>query len=300
MGKPISPFEAGLVLGICPEGARITRARYFAHHAYPCPVEVTVRTRGGDEHSFVLRKVRHRRGSLARESALYPKLAGLGLPVPQVLAGPVRDPGRPGALPVTVLSLLPGTNLQLLSQRGPRQLAQARRLLVEAISSMHALTRRVAASSAGQRVPRGGLLEHLRLIMRKLGPWQKHPLFLDSVRRLTPVLRRIHTPLVFSNGDYQPANFLAEKGRLTGFLDFEYAWFEDPLYGFAKYPIYDIHPLNKAGVVEAFLNRHGFQKADFAPRLALGCLATLSKEIPVRGGDARYRARVLKLLAASL
>jgi len=113
----------------------------------------------------------------------------------------------------------------------------------------------------------------------------------------------ISEPLVFTNGDYQPANFLTEEGELSGVVDFELAALQDPLVGFAKYPIYDMYPLNGAGVVDDFLESCGYSWKDFAPRLALGCLITLQREIIVEGGDEhehRYRERVITLLYHAL
>ena len=73
--------------------------------------------------------------------------------------------------------------------------------------------------------------------------------------------------------------------------------------GFVKYPIYDLHPLAKTDVIETVLDALKFTKRDFSIRLALGCLKTLQKEIPVVGGevDSRgYRERVLALLGSAL
>lgn len=296
----LTPFEARLVLSLCPRGTHIVRARYFRHHAYPCPVRVTVALPSGADYDFVVRKVRHRRGSVEREAALYPVLARLGMPTPQVLAGPAVNPRQPGEPPAVILSILPGMNLQELSTRGGRNLVRAQDLLIGAVSWMHRVTSQVAASPAGRLVPHGGLAEHLDLVLHKQGPWQQEVVFRDAALRLRRVVEHIRTPLVFSNGDYNPANFLVENGRISGFVDFEHAWFEDPLYGFAKYPIYDLRPLNHSGVIAAFLKRHGFTDRDFAPRLALGCLAALSRELPVRGGNRKYRAHVLRLLNEQL
>lgn len=297
---PLTRFEARLVLGLCPAGTRLVRARYFRHHRYPCPIHVTVALPTGSRHDFVVRSIFHRKGRLAREVALYPLLARLGLPVPQVLAGPHRDPDAPGSKPRVVMSLIPGTDLQHLSLRGGRHLVQARDLLIEAVERMHAVTHEVEADPVVRVIPRGGLAYHLRSLLARKGPWLRVPFYADTAARLLPRLERIRTPLVFSNGDYQPANFLAEDGRLTGLLDFEYAWFEDPLYGFCKYPIYDLYPLNGAGVVEAWLRKHRCSKRDFAPRLALACLATLNREITVTAGNHRYRDHVMGLLHESL
>jgi len=297
---PLTPFESRLVLSLCPRGTRLARARWFRHHAYPCPIRVTVSLPSGAPWDFVVRSIRHPKGHLEREVALYPLLARLGLPVPAVLAGPVRDPSDPAERPRIVVSLVPGVNLQTLAERGGRPLARARELLVDAVCWLHRLTPAVKASPAARVVPAGGLVHHLDTVINQRGGWRDAPVFRDACRRLRPALRAAHAPLVFSNGDYQPANFLAEDGRLSGFLDFEFAWFEDPLYGFAKYPIYDLAPLNAAGVVEAFMRRAKFHRRDFASRVALGCLATLNREIPVVGANARYRDHVLTLLRTSL
>jgi hypothetical protein len=109
--------------------------------------------------------------------------------------------------------------------------------------------------------------------------------------------------LVFSNGDYQPGNFLAKIGQITGFLDFESPAFQDPLMGFVKYPIYDLHPLAKTNVVETFLDAMKFTKRDFSIRLALGCLKILQNEIPIVSkeiGSLAYREHVLALLGSAL
>ncbi len=297
---PLTPFEARLVLSLCPRGTRIARAGYFRHHAYPCPIRVGVTLPSGAPWDFVVRSIRQPKGHLEREVALYPVLARLGVPVPTVLAGPARDPSDPAERPRLVVSLLPGLNLQRLSELGPGPLVRARDLAVEAVRWLHRLTPAVRGSAAASVVPSGGLVHHLDTIVGQRGPWREAPVFRDACRRLRPALRRVERPLVFSNGDYQPANFLAADGALTGFLDFEFAWFEDPLYGLAKYPIYDIAPLNRAGVVETFLRRGGYGRREFAPRLALGCLATLNREVAVAGPNARYRDHVLRLLHDSL
>lgn len=297
---PLTPFEGRLILSLCPAGTRIARAAYFRHHAYPCPIRVAVTLPSGAPWEFVVRSIRQPKGHLEREVALYPLLARLGMPVPTVLAGPVRDPSDPAERPRLVLSLLPGTNLQRLSETGGRHLADARALLIEAVRWLHRMTPAVHASAAVRVVPSGGLVHHLDTIVDQRGPWRDTPVFRSACKLLRPALRRAALPLVFSNGDYQPANFLATDGKLTGFLDFEFAWFEDPLYGFAKYPIYDLAPLNAAGTVEAFLRHSGLTRRDFAPRVALGCLATLNREIPVAGPGDRYRTHVLRLLYEAL
>ncbi len=286
--------------GALPRGAAIRAVRYFPHYAYPCPVEITAALRGGGTMAVVLREVRHPGGSLEREAALLPALRQLGLSVPGLLAGPVRDRSRRGARPVVVLSRLPGEDLQQLSMRGRGSLDRAADLLVEGVRRLHALTGRLSRQPAGRFVPKGDMASHLETIVARGGPWLADPVYRRATERLRPVLERIRTPLVFSNGDYQPGNFLAADGGLSGILDFEYAWFEDPLYGFAKYPIYDIHPMAKTDVIRRFCRAAGFRVEEFRPRLALGCLAILQRELGTGVANRPYRSHILKLLAKSL
>ena len=60
-------------------------------------------------------------------------------------------------------------------------------------------------------LPRRTLLSELDGILARGGPWLSVPLFARIVQRLCPILERIHTPLVFTNGDYNPLNFLLTK-----------------------------------------------------------------------------------------
>ena len=66
---------------------------------------------------------------------------------------------------------------------------------------------------------------------------------------------------------HQPANFLTDGKTVTGFLDFEDACFRDHLLSIAKYPVYDLHPFDKAGFVDLYLDSMGLDRSDFAPRL---------------------------------
>ena len=152
-------------------------------------------------------------------------------------------------------------------------------------------------------MPRFTLAMELEDLNKEDNQWFHEKVFQEAVDYLRNVLKNVDTPLVISNGDYQPGNFLAKDGKITGYLDFESASFQDPMMGFVKYPIYDLLPLSRTDIVDTFLYQKGFSKNDFKLRLALGCLKTLRKEIPIAGGDAEmeeYRGRVLKLLSQSI
>jgi thiamine kinase-like enzyme len=129
--------------------------------------------------------------------------------------------------------------------------------------------------------------------------------FAQAVELALPAVTAIDTPLAFSSGDYNPGNFLWDGERVTGFIDFTWACFEDPYISFAKYWLHDWFPLHKAGLVEHYLETQGLTLADFAPRLAVRCLWTLQREIPVTDVEGtsdytRYRERVLGLLRRAL
>ncbi|HEX6489919.1 MAG TPA: hypothetical protein VF002_00945, partial [Gaiellaceae bacterium] len=59
-------------------------------------------------------------------------------------------------------------------------------------------------------------------------------------------------------------------------------------------------PFNHAGIVERHWAAEHLSRRDFAPRLAVRCLRTLRREVPVTGGNARYREHVVGLLDQAL
>jgi aminoglycoside phosphotransferase (APT) family kinase protein len=115
-------------------------------------------------------------------------------------------------------------------------------------------------------------------------------------------LEDIETPLVFTNGDYNPLNYLHEGTQLTGWIDFTGACFEDPLVGFAKFMIWSFDSLGwgtgaRAGLVERYLYAQDVSRSEFAPRLALRCLYRLQRDTSVGGEqDAFCRRAILRVL----
>lgn len=299
----LSAGRRRFVLGSMPFGSRIVRADYFRDEYLPCPIRIVARTPRGGASVVVLRITGHGPGGVRREARLLPAVAGLGLPVPHVRRGPVRDPDGPRSARMALLEYLPGRSLQALSLEGSAGLSTARRLLVEAAIRLESISARLAATTAGRGLPRVGLGAMLGTLTAARGPWWSNREFRSAAAILRPVLAGIRERSGFVNGDLQPANFLARGGRLTGYLDFEQAVFRDPLFGFAKYAIYDLAPLNRGGAIAAYLAARGFTDRDFAPRLALGCLLTLDREIAPAGGTPHlraYRAHVVGLLRRAL
>jgi hypothetical protein len=77
----------------------------------------------------------------------------------------------------------------------------------------------------------------------------------------------------------------------------------DPYYGFAKYWVYDMQPFHGEGVIARGLEAWGVAERQLALRLAIRCLWTLQREVPLTGHEARtgrYRDRPRDLLQQSL
>ncbi|KKU51993.1 MAG: hypothetical protein A3A28_05155 [Candidatus Sungbacteria bacterium RIFCSPLOWO2_01_FULL_47_32] len=294
----LTPTEEKILLGVSADYRSIVKAEYFDNYDLPCPVLVTIKTAGGNLVDVVLRQNRH--GEVRTEIQMFHALEEFGLPVPKVLAGPFQNDAGESEV---VYSLLPGENLQKLSMRSEDGLQEAKRLLVSAVLILMNATPFIEKHEVAKLMPRFTLAMELEDLNKEDNQWFHEKVFQEAVDYLRNVLKNVDTPLVISNGDYQPGNFLAKDGKITGYLDFESASFQDPMMGFVKYPIYDLLPLSRTDIVDTFLYQKGFSKNDFKLRLALGCLKTLRKEIPIAGGDAEmeeYRGRVLKLLSQSI
>jgi hypothetical protein len=286
--------EHEAILNIDPAFLSVEEVVYFDNYDLPCPILVSLRTRQGSLVKVVLRRTRH--GDVRNEVPILRALKAYGLPVPQVLAGPFKNDRNEH---VAVYSLLPGENLQKLSMGSGRDLDLAKNLLIQATTTLTDTGEFIKKYEAGGLAPSKTLADELRTLCDGDNPWYAEKVFSDAIRKLQGSLDGVATPLVFTNGDYQPGNFLAQAGELTGFLDFESPSFQDPMMAFVKYPIYDLQPISRTDLIQVFLRRHGFSEEEFGRRLVLGCLQVLKKEVPVLGGDIemqKYRERVLSIL----
>jgi aminoglycoside phosphotransferase (APT) family kinase protein len=295
----LTPFQQQFILSAFGPGAQIRAVLPFGQRTRPVGIRVT--TSSGAETTVVLRTCRTWTG-VVTEARLLPALAALGLPVPQVLAGPAFDESAatPEGAVMSLLSLLPGESLLQVSLSSAAGLCRAEAVLLEAVERLHALTEPLSQTLAGRSLPRRDLLAELDAIVDRGGEWAEQSVFQHAVQKLAPVLTHIQEPLVFTNGDYQPENILCDAAGLTGWLDFESAGLEDPHYGFAKYRVYDIHPLHKAGLVDRYLEARGLSEREFAPRMALRCLWTLQHGISPFKSHNGYRDTVLGLLHDAL
>lgn len=268
-------------------------------------MRVSVRTPEGSTEQCVI-KTGSSLGSLTREAGVLRVLAGIGLSVPAVLAGPVAltEENEVGGL--MLLSELPGRSLPWC---GVTSLAEADltcRLLIQGILRLHDLTGHVSRHAIARELPHVALSSELGEIVQRGGEWFEVSLFSEAIDRLQRVIAGVEVPLVFSNGDYNPLNFLHEGDDLTGWIDFEAARFEDPHIGFAKFQLWRLDEYGwgtgmKAGLIERYLYAQGVSRREFAPRLVLRCLRHLQQEVSVCSEeDMIQRGHLLNVLDEGL
>lgn len=315
--NPLTSFQKALILSAFPEGTQIVEVRPARSWSF-YPVLVKIRTINGLQPVY-LRKDR-KIGGVELEAELLPVLHKLGLPVPELLAGPVIDPDSQDSVPVTVISSLPGESLLKFSWEAKGNDAYiAMKLVLEGVRRLHGLTEALQKEPVARKIPSKTLTKELEEIQNRAGNWLEIKEFQRAIKRLESRLPQIEEPLIFSNGDYNPGNFLFTASneaklatadhswgnpgsleriphKLTGFVDFSWACFEDPHIGFAKYWTYDWFP---AGLIERYLYLNNLRPQEFAPRLALRCLWTLQREFEPRTISPAfnwYRENLLGLL----
>jgi hypothetical protein len=180
------------------------------------------------------------------------------------------------------------------------------RLHSRAVARLHGLTEPLLLEPVSKELSRHTLVAAYEGVLARGGTWFDVPIYAEAMRRLQPLLEAIHTPLVFSNGDYNPLNYLHEGDTLTGWLDFAHACFEDPYIGLAKFIVWGFDTLGwgtgvQVGLVERHLYDRNVSRSEFTPRLFLDCLYRLQTEVSVNNQrDAPYRQAVLRVLEESL
>jgi aminoglycoside phosphotransferase len=226
-------------------------------------------------------KTRDRIEILEREARVIGALAEFGVPVPTVLAGPANITDESGMYAAIVLNELPGQSLPWL---GTTSLAEADftcRLLIQGVNTFHQLTEQMSQHNVATILPHTTLPGELSSIVERGGEWLDVDIFARAIAYLRRSLDDIQVPLAFSNGDYNPLNFLHDGTKLTGFIDFEHACFEDPHAGFAKFITLSVDAFGwgtgmKAGLVERYLYSQGVSRREFIPRLILLGVTQLS------------------------
>jgi len=302
----LDAFQARLILSALPNGSEIRELAPLIP-IYRYPLVAHCRLPDGQDTAVEVHAYAHPLDSAERQARLLGILAELGLPVQKLLAGPALHPDFPDVGPMAVLTHLEGEDLPFWNATTD-QIDLICRLVIEGVTRLHALTEPLQRHPISKTLPRRSLIWELDLIADKGGPWMTQPLFRQALARLRPALEAVAVPLVFSNGLNLTWNFKYDGRRLTGFQLFERACLEDPHIQFAKYKYWAIDtlgwgPFERAGLVERYLYDQDVSRSQFAPRLALRCLARLQECIPVRGDDdqwARERQSCLSLLEDSM
>jgi hypothetical protein len=134
-------------------------------------------------------------------------------------------------------------------------------------------------------MPSRTLESEVQMIRAYRSAWLDIPLFSDALNLVQAAIPQYRSPLVFSNGDYNPLNFLVADDALVGWIDFEYACFEDPFIGFAKFFLWADDAVGwgagaKVGLVERFLYRRQVSPVAFLVRLVLRGLSHLQDTSP--------------------
>jgi thiamine kinase-like enzyme len=148
-------------------------------------------------------------------------------------------------------------------------------------------------------VPRRGLAYELDVATND-GPPIRDPVLVRAVEVLMPLVKQVDEPLRFWNGDYNPANFLSDGSKLTGFVDFAHACWHDPHYGLGRFTVYHWVHLDRPLLSQRYRERHHLSEHDFALRSAVHCLWMLQTNVPAEPVDDAQRARVLAQLDADL
>jgi aminoglycoside phosphotransferase (APT) family kinase protein len=272
------------ILQIYPQAARIIDMQSFRPGYLLFPARLTMQATTGETQVCVL-KVSMDADKLAYEARVLRALADLQLPVPQVLAGPATLPSTPEPLTVMLISELPGQPLPWIGLTDLATADRTCRLVHAAVDRLHALTPAVSAHPIATLVPSRTLESEVQTIRARRSDWLDVPKFSDALNLVEAALPQYASPLVFSNGDYNPLNFLVEDDELVGWIDFEYACFEDPYIGFAKFFLWADDAAGwgagaKAGLVERYLYAHQVAPTAFLVRLVLRGLSHLQDSSP--------------------
>jgi len=270
------------VVDLVAPGARIDQVHQFRSTPLPFPAKLILAT---DQQSIAcVVKVSTEPGRLRREATILGTLADLEFAAPTVLAGPAVVATSAGPMEILVMTQLPGEALPWINVAEVATADRTCQILFAAIDQLHALTSHIAAHPNASDIPTRTLDHELAEIEVRKSPWTDTGIFQEAVDVLHQNLPRHRLPLVFSNGDYNPLNVLADDAGLTGWVDFELSCFEDPLIGFPKFHFWsDDRGWSLAaqiGLVERYLYRHHVTPEAFLVRVALRGLTHLHDTTP--------------------
>lgn len=287
-----------VLLSLFPPGTRVLQSQSYRPDYLPYPMCVHLQTPDDGVRRCVVKI--NPPDLIEREVKALRLLSRVGLAVPEVLFDPVPLPSEERKL--VVLSELPGRSLPWCGITSLAEADLACRLTLEGVARLHHLTARVQEFDAASSFPQNTLAAEYAATVAAMGEWRNVGIFQEAVEAVGETLAEADTPLVFSNGDYNPLNFLCDGQALSGFIDFEGACFENPHIGFAKFLIWSRDEYGwgtgkKAGLVERYLYTQNVSRRAFAPILVLRCLRHLIQEVsPTDSKDEAAREHMLQLI----
>lgn len=248
-----SQIHAAVVDLVAP-GAHIEQVHRFRSAPLPFPAKLVLATGEGSVVCVV--KTSTEPGRSRQEASVLRALEDLAFTAPTVMAGPYVVATSEGLIEVLVMSLLPGEALPWIGVTDVATADRTCRLLFDAIDQLHALTPRIATHVIAADVPTRTLDHELAAVAERKSQWVGTRVFQEALEVLHKNVPRCRLPLVFSNGDYNPLNVLADDDGVTGWVDFELACFEDPLIGLPKFGFWSEDSgwslANQVGLVERF------------------------------------------------
>ena len=300
--KTLTPSLEALLLSCFPAGTQVITAQSYRPDYLPFPMCVQLQTPEGVRRCVV--KV-NCLDLLHRETRALRILARAGMPVPEPLSEPIPLLSEDRAL--VILSELPGRPLPWCGINSLAEADQTCRLVLEGVDRLHQITSQIQEDpDAAAAFPQNTLHAEYTAIVAEAGEWMQVRLFQHAIGRLQKALANVSTALVFSNGDYNPLNFLTDGKNLCGFVDFEGACFENPHIGFAKFLIWSRDAYGwgagaKIGLVERYLYSRNVSRREFAPLLALRCLGYLIQDVSIEGRkDQQAREHIFQIIGEAL
>jgi aminoglycoside phosphotransferase len=265
------------VVGLVAPGADLQQVRRFREALLPFPAKLVLAE--GEKSLACVVKVSTEIGRLHHETSVLAALEDLCFSAPRVLAGPEVVETSAGPIEVLVISHLPGEALPWIGVTEVETADRTCRLLFGAIEDLHALTPRVAEHDVAATLPARTLDDELAAIAQWDSPWVDTRVVKQGLDVLRESIPKHRLPLVFSSGDYNPLNVLADDTGVTGWVDFEHACFEDPCIGLPKFQFWSEDSgwslADQVGLVERFLYRRHISPTAYMVRVALRGLTHL-------------------------
>ncbi len=273
------------VINADPHFAEVIGMESYRPGYLPYPAKISIRTTNSQTVECVL-KVSQQPKRLLYEGKVLKALTDLGLSVPKVLVAKTSLQHESNLLAFLLMSKLPGVSLPWINLSDLNTAFQTSELVHQGVDTLHALTDKVKSHPIEPLLPSVTLESELQKLITNKGPWLEVSIFAEALDLLSVSVPEIRTPLVFSNGDYNPLNFLAEQNQISGWVDFEHACFEDPYIGFAKFFLWADDDYGwgagaKAGLVERYLFKHQVAPSEFLVRLILRGLSYLHQIDPM-------------------